>query len=92
MPVYSGTHLDGGQDEAGNSINIQTRLFKRQIGRNDDASGERFEDVAAVLIDVFFVNLRLRIARKLTGNVIVAEEDEGWFRRISASEKEDKRK
>lgn len=69
----------GGQNETGNSINIQTRLFKGQIGRNDDASRERFQDVAAVFIDVFFVNLRLRIARKLTGNVIVAEENEGWF-------------
>lgn len=50
------------------------------------------KNVAAVLIDVFFVNLRLRIARKLMGNVIVAEEDEGWLRRTSASEKRDKGK
>lgn len=37
---------------------------------------ERLEDVAAVVLDIFFVNLRLRIARKLSENVIVAEGDE----------------
>lgn len=37
---------------------------------------ERLEDVAAIVLNIFFVNLRLRIARKLSGNVIVAEGDE----------------
>lgn len=33
-------------------------------------------NVADIVPDIFFVNLRLRIARKLSENVIVAEGDE----------------
>lgn len=41
---------------------------------------------------VFFVNLRLRVARKLPANVIVAEGGERVFARTSASGKGDKGK
>lgn len=47
--------------------------------------------VAAAVLDIFFVNLRLRIARKLSENVIVAKGDER-VSRTSASGKDDKGK
>lgn len=49
---------------------------------------EHFEDVVAVyrlVAGVFFVNLRLRVAKKLPANVIVAEGGERVFTRTSAS-------
>jgi len=66
------------------------RLFKRQIRRNDDAIGTS-RKVAAAVLDIFFVNLQLRIARKLSENIIVAKGDER-VSRTSASGKDDKGK
>ena len=47
---------------------------------------ERLEDVVAVILNIFFVNSRLRIARKLPRNVIVVGGGEGFLERVQAGE------